>query len=82
MTNILIPVNKNVSPLYKNYPFFLTKLAEFLKPIGVNVTLLQFSDLLSDLRCSMSLCLLGVHSLADCSVCLRQTTDSLPAAPY
>ena len=48
MTNILIPVNKNVTPIYKYYPFFLSKVAEELKHTGVNVTLLQFSDLLSD----------------------------------
>ena len=30
MTNILIPLNKSVLPLYKHYPEFITKVAEFL----------------------------------------------------
>ena len=48
MINILIPVNKNVTPIYKYYPIFLIKLSKFLKKVGINVTILQFSDMLAD----------------------------------
>ena len=48
MTDILIPVNKNVSPIYKYYSVFLSKVAENLSENNINVTLLLFSDLLVD----------------------------------
>ena len=48
MTDILIPVNKNVSPIYKYYSVFLSKIAENLSENNINVTLLLFSDLLVD----------------------------------
>ncbi len=46
MINILIPVNKNVTPLYKFYTVFLSKIAKNLSEENINVTLLLFSDLL------------------------------------
>ena len=48
MTDILIPVNKNVTHIYKYYSVFLSKMAENLSEKNINVTLLLFSDLLVD----------------------------------
>jgi len=46
MINILIPVNKNVSPVYKYYSIFLNEISNNLSQSNINVTFVLFSDLL------------------------------------
>jgi len=48
MVNILIPVNKNVSPVYRYYSLFLNKISDHLFKSNINVTFVLFSDLLID----------------------------------
>ena len=48
MINILIPVNKNVSPVYKYYSSFLNRISDNLSKSNINVDFVLFSDLLID----------------------------------
>ena len=77
MINILIPVNKNVSPEYKYYSIFLMRLSDYMAELNMKVTFLLTSKKLTN-QFKSKIVILGEDSLDNNKSIILRINDRGP----